>query len=76
MTLRIALFLLATWAIARLVGPAGDLVHVLLLVGLLLLLIGALKARDAAGPSGVSAPNQQQKVDSESARVRAQRGGH
>ena len=54
MTLRIALLLLATWAGTRLTGPASDLVHTLLLVGLLLLLVGVLKARDAAGPTIVS----------------------
>jgi hypothetical protein len=80
MTLRIALLLLATWAITRLVGPASELVHVLLLVGLLLLLIGMLKARDAAVPAGTVGPNQPQDMppagkDSDSPGVRAQRGG-
>ena len=81
MTLRIALLLLATWAVTRLVGPASDLVHILLLVGLLLLLIGFLKARDAAAlvPSGTQPPNRQPTPasddrDAESPRVRAERG--
>jgi hypothetical protein len=49
MLLRVALVLLAAW----LLGVAGlyevgDLVHVLLLVGLMLLLLAFVKARDAA----------------------------
>ena len=43
-----ALFVLAVW-LAGVLGlyEAGNLVHVLLLAGLLMLLLGALKARDA-----------------------------
>lgn len=79
MTLRIALLLLATWAVTRLLGPSSDLVHILLLVGLLLLLIGVLKARDTATPvpSGTQPPNRPPSSDVgdvESPRGRAERG--
>ena len=47
MLFKIAFVLLIAWLLGVL-GPFGDLVHVLLLVGLMLLLLGALKARDAA----------------------------
>jgi hypothetical protein len=49
MLLKAALLILALWLVGVL-GPfeVGALVHVLLLVGLMLLLLGALKARDAA----------------------------
>jgi hypothetical protein len=49
--LKVAVLLLVAWLLG-VVGlyDAGTLVHVLLLVGLMLLLLGALKARDAAGP--------------------------
>ena len=49
MLFKIALVLLAAWLLG-LVGlyNIGDLVHVLLLVGLLLLLLAFLRARDAA----------------------------
>ena len=41
--------MLAVWLAGALgVHDAGTLIHVLLLVGLMLLLLGALKARDAA----------------------------
>ena len=47
--LRAALLLLTVWLLGVLgLYEAGNLVHVLLLVGLLMLLLGALKARDAA----------------------------
>ena len=49
MLLKIALVLLIAWLLGVLgLYRIGDLVHVLLLVGLMLLLLGALKARDAA----------------------------
>ena len=49
MLLKISLVLLAVWLLGVLgVYNAGDLVHVLLLIGLMLLLLGALRARDAA----------------------------
>jgi hypothetical protein len=49
MLLKVALVLLAVWLIGVLgVYDIGDAVHVLLLVGGMLLLLGALKARDAA----------------------------
>jgi hypothetical protein len=49
MLFKIALLLLAAWLLG-LVGlyNIGDLVHVLLLVGLMLLLLAFLRARDAA----------------------------
>jgi hypothetical protein len=48
MLLKIGFVLLITWLLGVL-GPyrIGDPVHVLLLVGLMLVLLGALKARDA-----------------------------
>jgi hypothetical protein len=49
MLVKVALVLLAVWLIGILgVYDIGDAVHVLLLVGGMLLLLGALKARDAA----------------------------
>lgn len=49
MLVKLALVLLIAWLIGVLgVYDVGDLVHVLLLVGLMLLLIGILKAREAA----------------------------
>jgi hypothetical protein len=49
MFLKAALVVLAVW-LAGVLGlyEAGNLVHVLLLVGLMMLMVGALKARDAA----------------------------
>jgi hypothetical protein len=53
MLLKIAFVLLIAWLLG-VVGlyRIGDLVHVLLLIGLMLLLLGALKARDAAVVGG------------------------
>ena len=53
MLLKIAFVLLIAWVLG-VVGlyRIGDLVHVLLLIGLMLLLMGALKARDAAVARG------------------------
>lgn len=49
MLLKAALLLLIVWLLGVVgVYDDGTLVHVLLLVGLMLLLLGALKARDAA----------------------------
>jgi hypothetical protein len=48
MVLKFALILLVTWFIGVLGVYDGDLIHVLLLVGLMLLLLGFLKAREAA----------------------------
>jgi hypothetical protein len=49
MLLKIAMVLLAAWLLGVLgVYSIGDRVHVLLLVGGLLLLLGLLRARDAA----------------------------
>jgi hypothetical protein len=49
MLLKAALLLLMVWLLGALgVYDAGPLVHVLLLVGLMLLLLAALKDRDAA----------------------------
>ena len=55
MLLKVALLLLLAWLLGVVgIFDAGTLVHVLLLVGLMLLLLGILKARDSAakGPSG------------------------
>jgi uncharacterized protein DUF5670 len=54
MLFKIAFVLLVTW-LAGVFGayPAGDLVHVLLLVGLMLLLLAFLKTRDAAARRAV-----------------------
>ena len=47
--LKVALLLLAVWFVGVLgLYDAGDLVHIFLLIGLLMLLLGALKLRDAA----------------------------
>ena len=49
MLLNAALALLAAWLLGALGAfNGGSLIHVLLLVGLMLLLLGVLKARDAA----------------------------
>jgi hypothetical protein len=53
MLFKAAFALLATWLLGRLLDTfgvyrVGDLVHVFLLVGLMLLLLAMLKARDAA----------------------------
>ena len=53
MFFKAALVLLIAWLVGLLgVYDLGRLVHVLLLVGLMLLLLGALKARDAATRRG------------------------
>ena len=53
MLVKVGLVVLAVWLVGLLgLFGASDLKHVLLLVGLLLLMIGALKARDAAMRSG------------------------
>jgi hypothetical protein len=53
MLLKIACVLLIAWLLGVLgLYRIGDLVHVLLLVGLMLLLLGGLKARDAATARG------------------------
>ena len=50
MLLKFGLVLLAAWLLGMLgVYRIGQNVHFLLLVGLMLLLLGFLKARDAAG---------------------------
>jgi hypothetical protein len=55
MLLTIALVLLAVWLIGILgIYDIGDAVHMFLLVGGLLLLLGVLKARDAAIAAGRS----------------------
>jgi hypothetical protein len=55
--LKVAPPILAVW-LAGVLGlyNAGDLVHVLLLVGLMMLLLGVLKARDAAVHRSTEAP--------------------
>jgi hypothetical protein len=57
MLMTVGLVLLGVWLVS-LFGVFGgsDLRHVLLLVGLLLLLMGALKARDAALRNDPGAP--------------------
>ena len=53
MLLKIAFVLLIAWLLGVLgLYRIGDLVHGLLLVGLMLLLLGALKARDAGAVRG------------------------
>ena len=53
MLLKTAFVLLIAWLVGVLgLYRVGDLVHVLLLVGLMLFLLGALKARDAAVARG------------------------
>ena len=53
MLLKTALVLLIAWLLGVLgLYRIGDLVHGLLLVGLMLFLLGALKARDAAAARG------------------------
>ena len=53
MLLKIAFVLLIAWLLGVLgLYRIGDLVHVLLVVGLMLFLLGALKARDAAAARG------------------------
>ena len=53
MLLKISFVLLIAWLLGVLgLYRIGDLVHVLLLVGLMLFLLGALKARDAAAVRG------------------------
>ena len=49
MLLKVALVLLLAWVVGALnIDRIGSAVHLLLLVGLMLLLLGVLKARDAA----------------------------
>jgi hypothetical protein len=49
MVLKIAFVLLLAWLVGVIgLYDIGDLVHVFLLVGLMLLLLGSLRARDAA----------------------------
>jgi hypothetical protein len=53
MLFKAAFVLLAIWLLGRLLGiigvyPVGNIVHVFLLVGLMLLLLAVAKARDAA----------------------------
>ena len=49
MLFKVALVLLAGWAISALTVPgAGKLIHLLLLAGLALLLLGFLRAREEA----------------------------
>ena len=52
MLITFALALLLTWLVSVLLfSSAGDAVHVLLLIGLALLLLGLLRARDRSQPS-------------------------
>ena len=53
-----ALVLLAVWCVGVLgVYNVGDLVHVLLLVGLLLLLLAFLRARESAARRAIGGPS-------------------
>lgn len=53
MLLKFGLVLLAAWVLGMLgVYRLGQGVHIFLLVGLLLLLLGILRAHDAAGKAG------------------------
>ena len=78
MLLKIAFVLLIGWMLGVLgLYRIGDLVHVLLLIGLMLLLLGALKARDAAAAreSDVAQVNHDHSVQSRQLpRVRAPTG--
>jgi hypothetical protein len=57
MRFKIAFALLAIWGLGVIgLYSAGDLVHVLLLVGLMLVLLAFLKARDAAARRAVDRP--------------------
>lgn len=57
MLLKISLVLLIVWLLGVVgIYNVGVLVHVLLLAGLLLFLLGALKARDAARRKEPGAP--------------------
>ena len=57
MLFKISLVLLSLWLIGVVgVYNVGDLVHVLLLVGLMLLLLAFLRARDAAARRAVGGP--------------------
>ena len=58
MLFTIALTLLAAWLLGVLgVYHVGDVVHVLLLTGLLLLMLALLRARDAAARNTVGPPD-------------------
>lgn len=58
MLFKIALVLLSSWLVGVVgVYDVGDLVHVLLLVGLMLLLLACLRARDAAARRAVRGPD-------------------
>ena len=62
MLLKVALLLLLTWLVSVLgIYEVGEVVHVLLLGGLLLLLLAVIKGRDAAAtharkPPGPNTP--------------------
>jgi hypothetical protein len=70
MLLKIALALLGAWLVGVLgVYRVGDAVHVLLLVGLMLGLLGALKAREAAITAARHADQSSNKPEPEESRV-------
>jgi hypothetical protein len=57
MLFKIALVLLSVWLIGVVgVYNVGDMVHVLLLVGMMLLLLAFLRARDAAARRSMGGP--------------------
>ena len=59
MLLKAALLLLGVWLLGAVgIYDVGTIVHVLLLVGLMLLLLGFLKGRDAAAVANRQKPDQ------------------
>ena len=59
MLLKAALVLLSVWLLGAVgIYEVGTIVHVLLLVGLMLLLLGFLKGRDAAAHANRREPDQ------------------
>jgi len=73
MLLKIVLVLLAAWFVGVLgVYSVGNAVHVLLLVGLMLLLLGFLKAREAA-ITAARAVEQTSRTEPEASRVGGRR---
>jgi hypothetical protein len=67
---KIGLALLAAWLVGILgVYRVGDAIHVLLLVGGMLLLLGVLRARDAAIAAARTADQSSNKPEPEKSRV-------
>jgi hypothetical protein len=74
MLLKIALVLLAAWLVGVLGLYRGDAIHVLLLVGLMLLLLGFVRAREAA-ITAARQVGQASKDKPEESRVSGRRAG-